>query len=89
MIFSVFGGIQYNVLELNKNTILKLAHSLSEKGVMFIGVNTFFDSGLPRDQIVKNITKTLNKNGFDLKYSYISHNIYYRLPMFMFRIERL
>lgn len=89
LIFSVFGGIHYNIFELNKNVVLKLAHSLSEKGVMFIGVNRFtYSEKFTLEQIVKNISKTLNKNGFDLKFSYVPQNIHYKLPVFIFKIER-
>lgn len=89
LIFSVFGGIHYNIFELNKNVVLKLSHSLSEKGVMFIGVNRLtYSEKFSLDFIVKNISKTLNKNGFDLKFSYVPHNILYKLPVFIFKIER-
>jgi 2-polyprenyl-3-methyl-5-hydroxy-6-metoxy-1,4-benzoquinol methylase len=89
VIISVFGGIHYNIKELDKNTVLKLAHSLSKNGVMFIGVNRInnYQVNLP-DSILENIKVSLEKNGFSLKHKYNIENVSRKLPIHVFRIER-
>jgi len=92
LIFSVFGGVHYNLKDLDKNLVLKLSHSLSKNGVFFLGLNRLSDfrgkeKPVP-DYFFTNIKKSFNKNGFDIEYESILANVLYRLPIYVFKITR-
>jgi len=94
LIFSVFGGIHYNIKELDRNLVLKFANSLSKNGVFFIGVNRL---GAYKSLVLQkvnykgffnNITKSLNKAGFNVDCNFVPVNGLRHLPIFIFKITR-
>lgn len=90
VILSLFGGFHYNIKELDRNTVLKFAHSLSENGVMFIGINRFGSERYEAsEKVFLNLKRAFEKNGFTVKYKYDIENATRKLPFYIFRIERL
>ena len=90
LITSVFGGVHYNIAELDKNLVLKFSHSLSKNGVFLLGVNRLkTHENIDVEKHIKNISTSLKKNGFKLDFKYVPINGYASLPNYIFKIERL
>jgi len=90
LITSVFGGVFYNISELDKNLILKFSHSLSRNGVFLFGTNRLKPlKNITVEEHINNIKRTMIKNGFRLDFKFAPSNNNHKLPTYIFKIERL
>lgn len=88
VIFSVFGGFDYSLRALQRNILLKYAHSLNKGGIICIGFAMHF-SITDVDTFKSRVKETFRKRGFEAEFYHRERVPKEQLPSYVLIIRRI